>query len=1270
MIKLSVKRPFTVFVMIAAVFILGYGGFRNMTPELLPELEFPYVLMVTTYPGASPEKVEQDVTKPLEQAVASLENLEGLMSQSNDNVSIIQLEFSQDVNLEAMTVDLLQTVDQVKSGFDETVSSPLIIKMSMDMMPVIVTAVGRDGMDTGQLSDFVKDDLQAKLEGIEGVAAVNVSGLVSEQVHAVVRQDKIDVLNAQVEQAVLDEFIEQEQELRDTQNELEDKLDEVKDGDTKLRDGLKELANKAGEGAAEIAAKQSELTQGKIALTAQQMAANLGLEAIERAESEATQLAIQEAIDKAIDDAAAAAAASGATLPPGTEDLIKAQVEAQYDQIAAGVAVEFAEAKQEAQAAVADAESKLAMVDQGAAALKDAQAQLEKGVITAEFEMSAGAAQIAAAEIQMEAALAQIDSGLEQIEEAKDTAVERADISGLFTMDLLTGILKAQNFSMPAGYVQEGNEDILVRVGNEVGSQEDFEQLVLMDMGFDSMLPVKVKDVCDVFMSDNLDKLYAKINGQDGVVAIFSKQSAYATAEVSNNIKERFDELSGQYEGLTFTTLMDQGSYIYQVVGTVAENLGWGALFAILILFLFLRDIRPTFVVLCSIPISLAFAIVLMYFSGVTINIISLSGLAVAVGMLVDNSIVVIENIFRLRTLGYNAVKAAVTGASQVAGAITSSTLTTICVFVPIVFVEGMTRKLFTDMALTLAYALLASLLIALTLVPAMASGLFAKMEPKQGKLLKRMLGLYDKVLVFALRRKAVVLLLVVFLLGGSIFVVMQRGFEYMPESDTTQLTAIVEVPEGGTFEDLRAATDEMIARVGEVDGIETIGAIAGDNTMNSLMGLGALDSGDDSAETTSTSYILTDGSRPAAEVNKAIEKAVEGIDAEIEVEPAQMMDMSALSGAGITIDLNGDDLDDLMEAARITEAAIEGIPGIEEVSNGLEDAVSELRYSVDRAKAAEYELTVAQVFAQVSNALTKERTAISVGWKNRTYEVVLENGEEEDLTPGYIENYSFNVTKKNGDVEEVHLRDLVTITEAESPATITRVDQKRQITVGVTIAEEGNVTLVQNQIEARLPSAQLPAGVTYAITGEGSTIMDAFKDLGWMLILGILLVYLIMVAQFQSLKSPFIVMFSIPLAFTGGFLALLITGKVLSVISLVGFVMLVGVIVNNAIVLVDYINQLRMEGKERVEAIREAGAARMRPILMTALTTVLGLSVMALGTRDGSEMMQPLAIVCIGGLLYATLTTMFVVPVIYDIFNKKDLRVVRAEDLVVDMNA
>jgi len=375
---------------------------------------------------------------------------------------------------------------------------------------------------------------------------------------------------------------------------------------------------------------------------------------------------------------------------------------------------------------------------------------------------------------------------------------------------------------------------------------------------------------------------------------------------------------------------------------------------------------------------------------------------------------------------------------------------------------------------------------------------------------------------------------------------------------------------------------------------------------------------------------------------------------------------MSLLGGSGVAIDLYGTNMDDLLAGAEETAEVLRGVEGVVDVDNGIGDTDPELRFVVDKQKAMAHGLTVAQVYQYLSTALATETTATNISWAGNNYDVLILTGKEDVLTPEYVKNYSFTVTNRDGEDELVYLRNIATIEETQTPTAISRTDQRRTIQVSTGVADGYNVTLVTSAAEQAMAKANLPAGVTYAFAGENETIMSSFRDLGLMLLLGVMLVYLNMVAQFQSLKSPFIVMFTIPLAFTGGFLALLITGLELSVVALIGLVMLVGIIVNNGIVLVDYINQLRQAGAEKRQAIVEAGATRMRPILMTTITTVMGLLVMAFARGSGGELMQPVAVVCIGGLVYATALTLYMVPIMYDLMNRKKFRVINQEDLEI----
>jgi HAE1 family hydrophobic/amphiphilic exporter-1 len=1231
MTKFSVRKPFTVLVAVVMVFALGLASMRGMTPELLPNIELPYILTITSYPGASPEKVEAEVSKPLEQSFSTLTGLESIQSRSSENVSIVILEFTDSTDLAAVSLDLLQKIQQVEGAWDDIIATPIILKMNPDMLPVMIAAVEKDGADTTELSRFMGDTLQNRLEGINGVASIDVSGLRVDQVNVVLRQEKILELNARIAEAVGAELDKKADELRNTQSELEGTLADLEGKGAQLTAGAEQLAAKIGEGSAGLSSSWADLILGLQTQKAM----------LDDLKGRLAGLVAEE--QKARD----AAAAIGMPLPPQVEE-------------------QFASARSQLEGGIAQLEGGIATLEGLKGTLASAQGTLDATAISTLFGLSSGAGGLAAGQAQVRAALTQIESGLKQLEDARKAALEKADLSTALSMATVSGILQAQNFSMPAGYVHQGYDDYLVRVGDEIASLDELKGLVLLDPGIEGIGAVHLDEVADVFMSDNIAEIYAKINGHDGILLSFNKQSEHSTTEVTDGILAKFSELSSLYPGLRFTPLMNQGDYIYRVINGITSDLLWGALFAVIILLLFLRDLRPTFITLCAIPISLVFALVAMYFSGVTINIISLAGLAIAVGRLVDDSVVVIENIFRLRAKGYSPVRAAVNGAGQVAGAIVASTLTTICVFLPIVFVQGLTRQLFTDFALTFAFALLASLAIALTLVPAMAAGMFKKMEPREHKWLDKAIALYDRALSWTLRFKPVVLVFALVLLVASTAAVLTRGFAYMPEGSSGQLTVSLSIPKASDAE-MRKVADDASARVLAVEGVETVGAMAGGSGLGTGASSGLMSlmgGGGGSLESTSM-YVLLDSSANIGRVTEDIKAALEGIEASAEVSSSSMS-ASMLGGSGITVNIHGQDMQDLMDAAAAIGRQAASVEGVAEVDNGLESAATQLHFTIDREKAAKHGLTTAQAYQLVASALSTQRSATQVSFESLGYDVVVVNESHADgaLSPELLRNLELTVTKRDGTVEKVALSEISTLSQSQTLPSVQRSNQQRVLPVAISVAEGHNVTLVTADVERALSGVSLPDGVTIDVSGENATIMEAFNELGMMLVLGLLLVYLIMVAQFQSLKSPFIIMFTVPLAFTGGMLALLVTGKVLSVISLIGFAMLIGIIVSNAIVLVDYINRLRRDGAERRAAIHEAAATRMRPILMTALATIFALVVMALGIGRGSEMMQPLAIVCIGGLVYGTLMTLFVIPVIYDLLNRRELRVVNEEDM------
>ena len=1339
MSKFSVKKPLTVFVVVIAILVLGVVSYLNMTPDLLPNMDFPYVMIMTTYPGASPEKVETEISRPLEQSMSTLEHIKEVTSTSSENYSVVVLEFEDSVNMDTIGVDIQQNISSLRASWDDLVGTPYVLKINPSLLPVMVAAVSMEGMDTVELTQFLDNTILNKLEGISGVAQISTQGTVVQQLHVVLDQQKLDDLNEKIADAINSKLDEAAEELSAKREELQEAQEQMADAKAQLDAGKSALSQQMAAGEAEIDKQTTTLITTKAELNdqiVQLQAAKLQLQssltllkAIQsglkelQAQSDALTgelnilLNLQQSVEslaqmqreyqQVIDairnnpeltpeekeaalaeiwgsEAYIAMEAAWAQLmaqlgaygvDPETLGQRIAQLQTSLQEVAARIA-QLVEAllgeglsTDTLGTTIAEMEANMQQIDDGIAQLQAAIKQLDSGMLQLQdaakilnqqktsglLEYSSAAAELAAGSSTVSSALMQIDSGLETLEQSREDALAQADLNNIITMEMVHSILTAQNFAMPAGYLEEEGTSYMVSVGDEITDFGAVRNLLLFDMNMEGVEPIFLADVAEVFLTDNRAESYAKLDRKDSIMLTFEKQSTYATAETTNNILERFRELEEEYPGMRFVALMNQGDYIYLIVDTIANSLLLGAIFAIVILFL--RDLRPTFITLCSIPISVIFAIVLMYFSGVTINMISLSGLAVAVGMLVDNSVVVIENIYRLRAKGANAIQAAVSGAGQVAGAVTASTLTTVCVFAPIVFVQGITKQLFTDLALTMTYSLMASLIVSLTLVPAMASGMLKKESKPITGVMSRFLGSYERAVNWSLDHKFLVLGAAAAALAATCLLSLAKGYIFMPEMDMPNVNVTISMPEDATMEEARKMADDVLARIDMVEGIATAGAMM--NTSGSL-----LTSASGGGDYDVTVYInLTDQGASGAAVGRDIEALCADMACTVTATSA-MMDMSMLTGSGVSLRIYSNDMMDLQNAARTAAQVLSGIEGIAEVSDGLEDAAPALHVRIDPNDAMAKGITVAQVYMELASALTNQVTAATLNLDGTYTDVIIEKPEGARLDLAGLAAFPLTVTGMDGTETTFPLSDIAVIEETASLASISRIAQRRCLTVTATAKDGYNVTLLTTEAEKAMKNVDFGDGVTYVFSGENESIMEAIEQLLLMLLLGVLLVYLVMVAQFQSLISPFIVMFTIPLAFTGGFIALLVCGMEISVVSLIGFVMLVGIIVNNGIVLVDYINQLRLEGADRRSAIVEAGSTRMRPILMTSITTVLGLIDMALSQNAGTALMRPVAVVCIGGLLYATLMTLFVVPCIYDIFCKKELRNVREEDL------
>lgn len=1384
MSKYSVKKPFTVFVAVIMLLVLGVVSFTKMTTDLLPHMNLPYVLVITSYPGASPEKVESDVTQVMEAALGTVNGVEKVTSASNENYSMVTLEFQEDMNMDSAMVKISSAVNELE--LPELAGKPTLMEISPDLLATMYVSVDYDGKDIYELTDFCEDTVIPFFERQSGVASVEATGLVERKVEVRLNQNKINIVNAKVLGIATDKIEEAQKEIDDAKSELDKAQSDLKKQkgtlSNKQDETTKELAQFSkmlDEAMATKAAYNSQVTgleASKKALEAEKKAykdnkieknynsINNMIQTVYNSMSgdsayqtvytqvyqtvyeqvyqtvypqvllEATKQAVAAAgldIEVTSDNVESVLAMMGdnaATIRSGAEAAAKQTTEAtikgmddnndpnspkvitqtQLNTQAANLPVDIGDAidnpaklealktvlKQQGQdeatknltkenlkklydivntrlpqidTELANLETEILaakkVVEEVEKSIKEAEdnyVEVEAGKMTAAASFGAYQAQMASGEMSIEDGKKQLEQAQETLDDSREKALESANLDSLINKDTLKQILTAENFSMPAGYAKgESKEDkFLVKVGDEYNNLDELKDTVIAHV--DKIGDIKLSDVADFEVTDNAEDSYARMNGNQAVILSISKASTAGTSDVSKTCHLAIDEIMSQYDGMHITSIMDQGDYIKMIVDNVMSNLIWGAILAIIVLALFLKDVRPTIVIAFSIPLSVLFAIVLMYFTNITLNIISLSGLALGVGMLVDNSIVVIENIYRYRSQGVPAAKAAVKGANQVAGAIFASTLTTICVFLPIVFASGLVKQIFTDMGLTIAYSLLASLVVALTLVPTMSATVLKNTNEKEHRWFDAVLNAYEKVLRFCLKVKIVPIGIAVGLLAFCIWETTRIGMIFMPEMGGNQMGITFTVPDEMTTAEGYEMADDVITYLKSVDGVETVGAMAGGGN-TSVISTG-------SNKNFELFVLISD---EAAKDNKILAKQFEKYFDELPYEDLEYsvstsnMDMSMMLGSGLEIDIYGNDTDKLLEISEDVMEELSTIKGFEEISNGQEEGADEIRLIVDKTKAMQYNLTVAQVYAELSGLLTTEKEVMTITDQDEEYKVVIID-ETEMLTKDNILNHEFKFETKDEDDKEIteyhKMSEFVKQEDGKSLASIKRENQTRYITVTASTMDGYNTTLLSRKVEQKLKDFELPDNYTLEIAGESETVNKAMKDLLLMILLAIVFIYLIMVAQFQSLLSPFIVLFTIPLAFTGGFLALFISGMELSVVAMMGFLVLSGVVVNNGIVFVDYVNQLRLGGMERREALIKTGKTRMRPILMTALTTILAMSTMALSKDAAAAMGKGMALVTIGGLLYATLMTLFIVPVLYDAMFKKELKEIDVE--------
>lgn len=601
--KFSVRKPFTVFVSVILVILLGIISFTKMTTDLLPSIDLPYVMVMTTYPGASPEKVELTVTKPLEQTLAITSGVKSINSISSENSSLIILEFEQSINMDSVLIEMSSYIDLVQAQLADEVQTPMLMQMNPDMLPIMVASIDINSMDTKEITKVVNETVIPAFEKIEGVASVSATGLVEEKLKIQLNQDKIDEINNKVLASIDSGLAEGKAKLDDAKNQLAT-------GKEQLESQGKTQITQLAEASAAIESGKTKLLEGINSLSLAQN--NLETQ---KADLESKKKLLERLLEKQQE--------LGFDLTEEEKKLLE-QLTTGLEQIESGLSeIINQKSNLETQLTTISAKEK----------------ELEIGKLTLNQELSKASAQLITSE-------SELDKGIKEFEEARDEAYKNAGIGEALSSSTISNILMAENFSMPAGYITEDEEKYLVKVGEEFSSIEELENLLLFNIDVEGVGNIYLKDVAQVSFTDNSDEMYAKINGNDGIILSFQKQSTYSTSEVSDKINKTIETLQKSNQDMHITSLEDQGVYINIVVQSVLSNLILGGVLAIIILFIFLRNVKPTVIIAFSIPISLLFALVMMYFSGVTMNIISLAGLALGVGMLVDNSIVVIENIY------------------------------------------------------------------------------------------------------------------------------------------------------------------------------------------------------------------------------------------------------------------------------------------------------------------------------------------------------------------------------------------------------------------------------------------------------------------------------------------------------------------------------------------------------------------------------------------------------------------------------------------------
>lgn len=1030
--EISVKRPVAILMCVLIVLMLGGVSLSKIPVDLMPNITLPIAIVSTSYSGVAPQEIEAIVTKNIENAIATVNNIKSIQSISNEGNSIVIAEFNSGTDMDFAALQMREKIDMIKGYLPDDVGDPLVMKIDPNMLPIVNISVTKaNGSDEIALKRFTEEHIKPKLERLVGVASVSISGGRTQEIQVNVDPEK-----------------------------------------------------------------------------------------------------------------------------------------------AAGYGV---------------------------------------------------------------------------------------------SLNQIMSILQTENLNLPGGTIEYADKKLLVR---STGEFKSIEQIKNIPIPLQSGAIIYIRDIAEVLDTNKPIDSYSRTNAKNSISLSLQKQTNANTVNVTRAVKNELEKIKKEYPDLNIDIVFDQGDFIEKAVGNVATNAIIGGMLAVLILFIFLKNMRTTLIIATAIPISIIATFVLIYFAGVTINIVSLGGLALGVGMLVDNAIVVLENIYRHRNEGYNEIEAALSGTQEVGRAILASTLTTIVVFLPIVFTEGIATQIFKEMALTITFSLLASLIVALSFIPMLSSkflkiakphegsgrGSMSKIFDKWDKAINGIDQLYQRILVWVLKHKHKTAFIVLGIFLSSLLFIPFIGSEFFPAMDQGMFNIDIELPKGSLIENTNEVAKELEDLLSKIPELETMHvSVGGSKILSGMVGFN-----NDSATISVTLKSLSDRKRSTSEIVEEVRKSIKNIaGAEIKVEDLSTSFVGMSSGSAVSIQISGPNLETLRLISKDMEKMVINTEGTRQVEASIAEGRPEAQIYINRDKASAYGLSTTQV-ASVIRTAVDGRIATTYKLDGTEIDIKVQYPEEKRKTLEQLK--SISLLSPLG--MQVPLMDIAHIKIEEGPTSINRTDQERYVKVTGDVFGRSTGD-VNGELKNKVKDYKLPDGYSIKFTGEDQQMVDAFSSLKLALILSVFLVYMVMAIQFESLVHPLTIMFSVPVAYSGSIIGLAITNNPLSVPAYVGVIMLAGIVVNNAIVLVDYINTLRERGLDKEAAIMKAGPTRLRPILMTTLTTILAMIPLALGLGEGAEAMAPMAIVVIFGLTTSTLLTLLIVPVIYCLFDDLSISMKHRRDLV-----